>query len=344
MEDLISVIVPVYKVEKYLDRCIESLVNQTYVNLEIIIVDDGSPDNCGAMCDAWAEKDKRIKVIHKQNEGLGFARNSGLEVAHGKYVSFIDSDDYVSTSMYEIMYNALNKNNADTCLCGHYIKYTNKSVRNKIPFGTRCFKNKEIIDYILANMIGNVPEADDDYALQMCVWQGLFSKKIIDEYEIRFPSERQYISEDIIFDLKYYTYSKKLVTVDDCLYYYCMNGPSLTRLYRSDRFEKNKILHNEIMRQLKDYNDEFRLREARSFIGRCRLQLADIMTGADKKDRKKLVNEILNDTEVENILRQYPIDNMNTKYKIFFSLMKNKNKAALNCYMQLILLRNRIRS
>ena len=91
--DLISVIVPVYKVEKYLDRCVESIVNQTYRNLEIILVDDGSPDNCGAMCDVWAAKDSRIKVIHKKNGGLSDARNAGMAVSTGQYIGFVDGDD-----------------------------------------------------------------------------------------------------------------------------------------------------------------------------------------------------------------------------------------------------------
>ena len=105
-EILVSVIVPVYNVESYLDRCLGSIVNQTLKNIEIIIVDDGSPDNCPSMCDRWAKRDNRIKVIHKKNAGLGFARNSGLDVAKGEYVIFCDSDDSVDSVMYESLYNA----------------------------------------------------------------------------------------------------------------------------------------------------------------------------------------------------------------------------------------------
>lgn len=101
--DLISVIVPVYNVEKYLDKCIESIVNQTYKNLEIILVDDGSPDNCPQICDNWAKKDDRIIVIHKENSGAGAARNAGIDIAKGKYIGFVDSDDYISNNMYEFL-------------------------------------------------------------------------------------------------------------------------------------------------------------------------------------------------------------------------------------------------
>ena len=117
---LISVIVPVYNVEKHLDRCVESIVNQTYTNLEIILVDDGSPDNCPAMCDAWAEKDNRIKVIHKENGGLSSARNAGLDVMTGEYVYFIDSDDYINEITISTLYNLINEYNADMSFGRYY--------------------------------------------------------------------------------------------------------------------------------------------------------------------------------------------------------------------------------
>ena len=105
MNPMISVIVPIYNVEKYLARCVDSIVNQTYKNLEIILVDDGSPDRCPQMCDDYAEKDSRIKVIHKKNGGLSDARNAGMAVATGEYISFIDSDDWIETSMFELLLN-----------------------------------------------------------------------------------------------------------------------------------------------------------------------------------------------------------------------------------------------
>ena len=107
MEELISVIVPIYKVEAYLERCIRSIVNQTYKNLEIILVDDGSPDSCPDICDVWKEKDDRIKVIHKKNGGLSDARNAGMQIMTGTYISYIDSDDWVANDMYEKMMYAI---------------------------------------------------------------------------------------------------------------------------------------------------------------------------------------------------------------------------------------------
>lgn len=117
MDNLISVIIPIYNVEKYVDRCIESVVNQIYKNLEIILVDDGSPDSCPQICDKWAEKDERIIVIHKQNGGVSTARNAGLDIAKGDYIGFVDGDDYLEPEFYETMLNALLSNDADIVMC-----------------------------------------------------------------------------------------------------------------------------------------------------------------------------------------------------------------------------------
>ena len=117
-QPLLSVIIPVYKVEKYLRQCVDSVINQTYKNLEIILVDDGSPDNCGKICDEYAEKDKRVKVIHQLNKGLSGARNTGTEQASGEYIAFVDSDDWLDVHMYEDLFGVLNKYN----FCGQ-VKY-----------------------------------------------------------------------------------------------------------------------------------------------------------------------------------------------------------------------------
>ena len=123
-EPLVSVIVPVYKVGKYLDKCVESIVGQTYKNLEIILVDDGSPDNCPAMCDKRAERDSRIKVIHKQNGGVSSARNVGIDAAQGEFIGFVDSDDWLEPDMYDcIVKNAL-EYNADISRCGYFVDWS----------------------------------------------------------------------------------------------------------------------------------------------------------------------------------------------------------------------------
>lgn len=136
--ELLSVVVPIYKVEPYLDQCVESIVNQTYSNLEIILVDDGSPDNCPKMCDDWAERDSRIRVIHKENGGLSDARNAGVAVATGEFLAFVDSDDYLEPEMYEVMLSALCRTGADMISCGIYF------VKNGKKTPAFCLKQETV--------------------------------------------------------------------------------------------------------------------------------------------------------------------------------------------------------
>ena len=126
MYSLLSVIVPIYNVEDYLNRCVDSIINQTYKNLEIILVDDGSPDNCPQMCDDYAKKDSRIRVVHKENGGLSDARNAGMKVATGEYVSFIDSDDYISLDFYETLFQTMVDNDSDIVECSVVKFYENE--------------------------------------------------------------------------------------------------------------------------------------------------------------------------------------------------------------------------
>ncbi len=146
--DLISVIVPVYNVEKYLRKCIDSILSQTYTNLEIILVDDGSVDNSGRICDEYKEKDSRIVVIHKENGGLSSARNAGLDMAHGEYIGFIDSDDYIGSDMYEELYKNMQDNNADLSICGILDLYQGIESKRNTP-DTKVMLTAEAIKLML---------------------------------------------------------------------------------------------------------------------------------------------------------------------------------------------------
>ena len=129
--DLISVILPIYNVEPYLERAVDSIIKQTYRNIEIILVDDGSPDNCGNICDAYAKQDKRIIVIHKENGGLSDARNVGIKKASGKYITLVDSDDYVDDDYVEFLYSLIKNSGADMSICSHTVLYDNGTILTK---------------------------------------------------------------------------------------------------------------------------------------------------------------------------------------------------------------------
>ena len=146
---MISVIVPVYNVEKYLRRCVETIQKQTYADLEIILIDDGSTDDSGKICDDFSKGDRRIKVIHKKNEGLSAARNTGMENATGEYITFVDSDDYIDSKMYEKMIMALESSHCDICMCGSKTVDEQGNILRSEIFENKVYRGAEIIESIV---------------------------------------------------------------------------------------------------------------------------------------------------------------------------------------------------
>ena len=244
MNKKVSVIVPVYKVEQYLDRCVRSLLAQTLTDIEIILVDDGSPDRCPEMCDAYAELDSRIRVIHKKNGGLGYARNSGLEIAEGEYIAFLDSDDYIAGDMCEKMYAAAKEHDADVVLAGI-------NTVGGILFGdkaeikqTHCFRETELFvgaegrRKLLQGFIGAAPEEKDDSRYDFSVCKNIYRGDMIRKNQVRFCSEREVAAEDLMFQLSVIPFVNRAVGIPGAYLYYCHNGASLSKSYRADRFER----------------------------------------------------------------------------------------------------------
>ena len=214
---LISVIVPVYKVERYLNRCLDSILKQSYTNLEIILVDDGSPDNCAKICDKYAEIDARCHVIHKSNGGLPSARNAGLDIASGKYVVFVDSDDWLDTGYVHTLYNLINNNMCEMSACqfnmikgnvSHHIKNINNEV--KIITGNVKFWHAL---------------SQDSYA--GFAWNKMFVNQIIRDNHLRFD-ERIFNGEDIMFIVQYLQFLNKVVVTNEKLYNYFFNESGIT--------------------------------------------------------------------------------------------------------------------
>lgn len=229
MKELISIIVPVYNVEPYLDRCIESIRMQTYENLQIILVDDGSTDKSGRICDTYEKLDKRIIVLHKENGGLSDARNFGLERADGDYIAFVDADDYIHSKMIERLLTNLNQTKADIAMCN--LKYT-YATENALEDMT-CFvaeKENIILDQLAAQkMYFGV----DKKIVITVVWNKLYKKYVFEE--IRFPKGKIHEDEFITFQLLYK--AKKIVYTDETLYYYFQKPDSIMGQFNKARFQ-----------------------------------------------------------------------------------------------------------
>lgn len=235
-QPLVSVVVPIYNVEKYLDRCITSVVNQTYKNIEIILVDDGSTDNCPVICDDWAKKDSRIKVIHKKNAGLGMARNTGIDNAQGEYIFFFDSDDYVDFSTAEKCVETITRENSDVVIYGRYDVYDDGRIEErKITVTVRCFDAESIKNELLPGMF----TYDMGFGVSSC--GKMFSTDVIKNNNLRFRRESEIISEDAFFALEFFSKINSAVVISDMFYYYCKRNNSLTRSFKKDRQKQNDI-------------------------------------------------------------------------------------------------------
>ena len=326
--DLISVIIPIYNVQPYLERCVESVRNQTYKNLEIILVDDQSPDECPQMCDRYAELDSRIKVIHKKNGGLGYARNSGLEQVCGKYVMFIDSDDWISNTRVEVLHKAIANADADIAI-GSFtdVDSDNNRVEYHNSLLDKEYVGGEITEKILLPMVG--PDADYKYDVQIncCVWRCMYKTDVIFNNKLLFISERDAISEDVFFNVDFLFHSKKAVSVTDCGHYYFKNLESISRKYNEKGFTRTLSYYREMSEKLKNYglSEKSKLRVERTFLMMVRVSLKQIVNSdMKKKEKLSLMKNILSEKTTDTVLSHYPIDTYMSSMRFFVKLMKKK--------------------
>ena len=232
---LVSIIVPVYNIENKLDRCIGSLLNQTYQNLQIILVDDGSKDKSGAICDHWASQDQRITVLHQRNAGVSAARNTGLDAARGKYVAFVDSDDHVDVRMYETMIRAATEHHADQVCCCLFNDFKTGRQQEMHAFGDRVICGDDVYSELIRAMVDPEQAARKARLLQSPC-NKLYRRKLIDKNNIRFDTELPY-AEDWLFNLNFYRFARCVSFIPDCLYYYDRTTEgSLSKKVRQDGF------------------------------------------------------------------------------------------------------------
>lgn len=328
MKDFISIIIPIYNVEKYLSQCIDSVLNQTYKNLEIILVDDGSPDHCGEICDEYVKKDNRIKVIHKKNAGLGEARNTGLQAATGEYIYFIDSDDWIESDMLQTLLREMKNENADFVMCGFkkcgdgLEAELNRPIRQK-----QTFTKQKVIKQLLLPMVAQKSDIKEDYTVNMCVWTNLYKRSIIETHHIRFLSEREYLSEDICFNLEYLKYTKHAVLLPDTFYCYRYNPTSLTSRYKGAEYDMLVRLYAEVCKIVDQIQieDEPEFRKQRFFLTKTReilFRLAN--SNLSLKNRIEICRKILYDKILQTVLSEYPVKSYAKKYKIPALLMQKK--------------------
>lgn len=252
MKAKVSVVVPVYNVERYLRRCVDSLLAQTLEELEIILVDDGSPDKCPEICDEYAQKDQRIKVVHKKNEGLGYARNTGLEIASGEYITFCDSDDWLEPEAYEYTYNKVKYKNLDIC----WFQPRRVSVDGCLLFEAQVdeeyFVEEKDIAWFRKEIIGRNPLDSNSKERGFSSCMALFRRSIYIESGVRYPSERIVASEDLIFLIYFMKYVERVGILPNVFYNYLMNPTSISSTYSEAKHDRLINLLHKVTEFCKD--------------------------------------------------------------------------------------------
>ena len=332
MNELISVIVPVYNVEKYLRQCLDSLLAQTYKDIEVIMVDDGSTDNSGIICDDYAEKNKNYYVVHKTNAGLGMARNTGLECANGNYIVFIDSDDYIEKNCIEILYKNLIKYHVEMCKGGFKRVLDSGETVTERKYQLEYFEGEKARTELLPRMIGSSPSQHD--SIEMCVCGAIYKADVIKQNELKFHSERELISEDLVFNIDYMQYAKGACTIAEMGYNYRINLKSLSTSYRPDRFKASIHFYQEMKKKLQKlgYGEETILRLNRMLFIYLRMCIRQEKPAASKKKMKasiRSINKICQDDVVKDVINNYPVSQLGKKQRLFLYLIKNKKSIIL---------------
>lgn len=308
MSKLISVIIPVYNVEKYLERCVKSVIAQTYKNLEIILVDDGSKDNSGKLCDELAKLDTRIKVIHKTNEGISSTRNHGMKIATGDYIGFVDSDDYIAEDMFETLYNLAEENNAEISIVSYYEMYKERLISVRDSGKLEIMSKQEAIKELLI-----------DTKIQSYTWNKLFKKELFSNLE--FPTGKNF--EDIATILLLFEKCDKVVLLEKPKYYYLRRDDSIVGVRNSKTYtDYLEVIYDKYM-YLKDKYPEIEVYNAYNYIINMIWVYTIIVTwGLDKvyKEFEKQYNLFL------KLVKQYE--------KEVLEMLGDYNKAVL--YMMLL--------
>lgn len=321
-ETLISIIIPVYNAEKYLPRCIESLLNQTYKKIEIVLVNDSSTDNSAAICERYTKLDSRIYYYSKANEGAGIARNFGISKANGDYIGFCDADDYVEPDMYEKLIKAVS-NKFDIAYCLH----TNEKMAAVKTGAIKVFNKDNIWDLIVGE-VGSKPNEKNDYLYGSAVWRGLYKKSIISDNNLMFLSERVIGSEDLIFNLEYLKYCNNAIYVMDELYRHCENNDSMTHSKMHFNIENEIKLYNKIDEVLSiNPQGDYMLELNRFFIKRLRNAIIRISKETSLKDffvDYANIKRILNDEKLREVEYSYPYKQLPFKQRVFMCCMRER--------------------
>lgn len=325
---LVSIVVPVYNTEKYLNRCISSIVNQTYQHIEILLINDGSTDKSGEVCDRWTAKDSRIQVIHKKNEGAGIARNCGIENAKGEYICFFDSDDYISKDAIEKAYRRAVEEKADIVIFGRYLAKAGKTpIPVVIHTDKITYSGEEVCQTFLPNLLGPDTKRGKFTNLSVGAWV-MYSRELLINTGWRYESERRVMSEDTFAQVMLYKDVHTVSVVRSPVYYYFERPDSVSHSYNRYSMQIINNFYNQMNELITKcgYTEVVRQRMAYPYFSMVIAYIkiivkADISKGKKKEDLRAVVT----DSQLQDILCHTDLQREKPIRKLLLQTMKKKH-------------------
>lgn len=326
----ITVIVPVYNVERYLDTSVQSLLGQTLKEIEIILVDDCSPDGSGAICDRYAQQYPNVSVIHKAvNEGLGLARNTGLEVARGEYVTFLDSDDFVDPDTYQRAYELAKREDLDMARF-RFCRFDDEgrtsgldlSQQPPVLFAGRE-KMKRIALEILERPANELVQCPWDLG---SAWGGIYRRNLLESADVKFQSERKAMNEDVLFNFMFLQHAERIGMLTQTLHHYRMNANGLSRkldMNRLKRGEQFAQLMSKLMEEL-GYTDKDKMHVMGYYVAMMRVCVMDVFQSALPLEKKKFwFRENVSSPYCQRVCSTYPSERLLLKHRVIHQAIKH---------------------
>lgn len=340
---MISIIIPIFNGEEYIERCLKSVIGQSYFDLEIICVDDGSIDDSLEMLKKWAMIDERIKIYSIENNGVSNARNFGIEKASGEYIMFLDVDDWIELDTCEDCINIVDKKNVDVIMWPYIREYKTRSLKKKVFDKDIIFENEELdaLHRRFFGMLGNELQELDQADALCTVWGKLYKREIIIKNQIRFVDLKEIGSyEDGLFNIQYFAKIKRALYINHYFYHYWKeNIDSITTQYNGKLIEQKRnlylLLENEIKIMSYDNNYNIALNN-RKCLDYLSLGINSLADSASFITKYKRLHVLIRDPERQILLRNFNLNNLSLCWKVFFFCIKTKNTIGYYVLMKLI--------